>query len=51
MTQVEINSAARLEVDVGGAKLVPGPKGDPGAVFTPSVSGDGVLRWTNDGGL
>ena len=51
MTQVEINSAARLEVDVGGAKLVPGPKGDPGAVFTPSVSGDGVLSWTNDGGL
>lgn len=27
------------------------PKGDPGAVFTPSVSADGVISWTNNGGL
>lgn len=38
----------------------PGPKGDPGkdgadgtdgATFTPSVSTDGVISWTNNGGL
>lgn len=28
-----------------------GEKGDPGAVFTPTVSEDGELSWTNDGGL
>ena len=28
-----------------------GAKGDPGTIFTPSVSEDGVLSWTNDGGL
>lgn len=28
-----------------------GPKGDTGAVFTPSVSDDGTLTWTNNGGL
>ena len=27
------------------------PKGDTGAVFTPSVSADGVISWTNNGGL
>lgn len=26
-------------------------KGDTGAVFTPSVTGAGVISWTNDGGL
>ena len=31
MTQVEINSAARLEVDVGGAEAGAGPKGRPGS--------------------
>lgn len=30
---------------------IQGAKGDPGPVFTPSVSSDGVLSWTNDGGL
>lgn len=29
----------------------PGPKGETGAHFTPSVSADGVISWTNDGGL
>lgn len=28
-----------------------GEKGDPGAVFTPSVSDEGIISWTNDGGL
>lgn len=27
------------------------PKGDTGAVFTPSVSADGVISWTNNGEL
>lgn len=35
----------------GDGTAVPGPKGDPGATFTPSVSEDGTLSWTNDGGL
>ena len=42
-----------------GAQGVPGPtgptgpagaKGDDGTTFTPSVSDDGVISWTNDGG-
>lgn len=32
-------------------QLASGPKGDPGTTFTPSVSPDGVLSWTNDDGL
>jgi len=32
-------------------QLASGPKGDPGAVYTPSVSPEGILSWTNDGGL
>lgn len=28
-----------------------GEKGDPGATFTPSVSEEGVISWTNDGDL
>lgn len=28
-----------------------GPQGEPGPVFTPSVSEDGVLSWSNNGGL
>lgn len=27
-----------------------GPKGDTGTTFTPSVSSDGIISWTNDGG-
>ena len=49
-----------------GADGAPGPKGDPGpqgqtgpagpagidgSTFTPAVSSDGMLSWTNDGGL
>lgn len=32
-------------------QLASGPKGEPGAVFTPSVSADGVISWINNGGL
>lgn len=30
---------------------IKGTKGDPGSTYIPSVSSDGVLTWTNDGGL
>ena len=40
-----------VTMDVGGAQLVQGPRGEPGAVYTPTVSDDGVISWTNDGGL
>lgn len=32
-----------------GAQGEKGDKGDPGTTFTPSVSSDGILSWTNDG--
>lgn len=32
-------------------QLTPGPKGKDGVTFTPSVSEDGTLSWTNDGEL
>lgn len=32
-------------------RITQGAKGDPGAVFTPSVSSEGVLSWSNNGGL
>lgn len=34
-----------------GIKGPPGTSGKDGATFTPAVSDDGVLSWTNDGGL
>lgn len=34
-----------------GAPGVDGAKGDPGAVFTPAVSPEGELSWTNNGSL
>lgn len=34
-----------------GAPGADGAKGDPGAVFTPAVSPDGELSWTNNGSL
>lgn len=40
-----------ITVDLGGAKLVQGPQGPAGPVFTPSISADGVVSWTNNGGL
>lgn len=32
-----------------GPKGEQGPKGEPAVIFTPSVSSEGVLSWTNDG--
>ena len=34
-----------------GATGAQGPQGEPGAVFTPAVSAEGVLSWTNNGSL
>lgn len=34
-----------------GIESIKGTKGDTGAVFTPSVSSEGIISWTNDGGL
>lgn len=47
---VDIFDTQRLDAGLGGAKLVQGPRGEPGAVYVPSVT-DGVLSWTNDAGL
>ena len=47
---VDLFDAGTLDVDAGSAALVQGPKGDPGAVYMPSVVG-GVISWTNDAGL
>lgn len=33
------------------AAALPGPPGPAGATYTPSVSSDGTLSWTNNGGL
>ena len=46
----DILTPGALEADAGTAKLVEGPRGPAGAVYTPSVTG-GLLSWTNDGGL
>lgn len=35
----------------GGGESTQGPPGENGTTFTPSVSEDGVIRWTNNGGL
>ena len=32
-----------------GIQGIQGPKGETGTTFTPIVSSDGILRWTNDG--
>lgn len=37
-------------VDSGSIVVPAGDKGDTGTTFTPSVSEDGTLSWTNDGG-
>jgi len=34
-----------------GIQGIQGPHGDPGAVYTPTVSAEGVISWTNNGGL
>ena len=43
-----------VQIAGGGGVPLPGPPGEPGkdgVTFIPSVSEDGVLSWTNDGGL
>lgn len=40
-----------LTEKLNGISLTPGPKGDNGATFTPSVNAAGLLSWTNDKGL
>ena len=40
-----------VEQPAGGGEGTPGPAGQNGATFTPSVSEAGVLSWTNNGGL
>lgn len=47
---VDIFDTQRVDAGLGGAKLVQGPRGEPGAVYVPAVT-DGVLSWTNDAGL
>ena len=37
-------------VDSGSIVVPAGDKGDTGTTYTPSVSEDGTLSWTNDGG-
>ena len=39
------------EQGIQGPKGADGPKGDTGPYFTPAVSADGILSWTNNGGL
>ena len=46
----DILTPGAIEAGAGTAKLVEGPRGPAGAVYTPSVTG-GLLSWTNDGGL
>ena len=36
---------------IQGPKGDPGAKGDPGPYFTPAVSAEGVISWSNNGGL
>ena len=47
---LDIFDTQRVDAGLGGAKLVQGPRGEPGAVYVPAVT-DGVLSWTNDAGL
>ena len=46
----ELRTPGTLEAGAGQAKLLQGPRGEPGAVYVPSVT-DGVISWTNDAGL
>lgn len=50
---VDNGAATKKYVDdaIDTIELTPGASGADGAIFTPSVSSDGVLTWTNDKGL
>lgn len=41
---------SEVETKLANGEFV-GEQGNPGAVFTPSVSADGIISWTNNGGL
>ena len=42
---------AQGDPGIQGPKGSDGAKGDPGAYFTPAVSAEGILSWSNNGGL
>lgn len=46
-----VSTPNSLSGNVGAKTINIGGKGDDGATFTPSVSPDGVISWTNDRGL
>ena len=46
-----VRYADYLGVTSGGGVGEAGPKGDTGTTFTPSVSPEGILSWTNNGSL
>jgi hypothetical protein len=41
----------KIKDEKGNVIDIPSIKGEKGATFTPSVSEDGTLSWTNDKGL
>ena len=54
--EIKINTGIkRYEIKTNilgyGSKGIPGNDGKDGAIFTPHVSEDGTLEWTNDGNL
>lgn len=56
ITGLNVNEEGHLivtlsEGDPVDAGYVIGPKGDTGTIFTPSISEDGVVSWTNNGEL
>lgn len=48
---IQGETGPRGEPGPAGQQGPQGEKGDPGPVFTPSVSAEGVLSWTNNGSL
>lgn len=45
------SSGGTVSSGTPGPQGPPGPQGERGVTYTPSVSQDGVINWTNDGGL
>lgn len=45
------SSGGTVSSGTPGPQGPPGPQGERGVTYTPSVSPDGVINWTNDGGL
>ena len=44
----KILTLPKMSGNVGAKTINIGGKGDDGATFTPSVSADGIISWTND---